>query len=186
MSKNDLIESFPANKRQFKFAAPPEMIFFDVDDDPEEAAFIRVDDLFKNAAAIETQRPAKKPEKKEQNGETIFTLIPRKRYQFIDSVLSRVIRRSLAITAARECIPLTQTRVRPVFVQWRVTLPPRTDRKRVIRIFRRDLERHMAPYLTDDAFEDGAFWADNCLIQLPEEELTINQMVRFVNKYQKI
>ena len=44
------IEQFPAEKKELPSNEPPELIFFDTDGYPEEAEFIRVDDLFREEA----------------------------------------------------------------------------------------------------------------------------------------
>ena len=50
MKNNDEFEQFPAEKKEIRNNEPPELIFFDADGYPEEAEFIRVDDLFREEA----------------------------------------------------------------------------------------------------------------------------------------
>lgn len=59
-------EKFPVEKKQIRCEEPPELIFIDVDEDQDEADFIRVDDLFSSEDTSEQK----------MNGKVIFTLFP--------------------------------------------------------------------------------------------------------------
>ena len=180
------IEKFPTEKKQITFDEPPEMIFFDLDEDPEyepgEAQFIRVDDLLQIPPESSEEET---PEPRKLTGRICFTLIPRRRCCFIDSRISPVIHRSIAMTALELNQDLLLTRVRPMFLQWELNLGEADDPLKIIGQYRRNLENEMRPYLMYEAHSDEFFWADECLIRPAGESLSVNQMVRFINTYQK-
>lgn len=191
-----MIDKYPIVKKQVTFSAPPEMIFFDMDVDedydPEEVDFIRLDDLLGEApeagpAPAEDPKPLEPAPKKTRPliGQTCFTLIPRRRYRFIDAKISPVIRRSLSMTAMEQKRELLLTRVRPLYLQWVLDIEFGEDPVRIMGEFRRNLEIEMRPFLLRDLYANEFFWADECLIRPADETLTVNQMVRFINSYQK-
>ncbi len=85
------MKNFRSKKKQIPCEEPPELIFFDVDEDQDEADFIRVDDLFSSEDTSEQK----------MTGKIIFTLFPQRDNEIIDSRLSRMIRRTLVLSGLR-------------------------------------------------------------------------------------
>lgn len=167
------IERFPAEKRQIRFEEPPELIFFDVDEEQEEADFISVDDLFRI-----TEEEAK------SRCQTVrFTLFPDKKGQYIDSRLSRVIHRTLALSSLQLEKPLEKVRVRPAFIQWQLELGEEEETEPVAREFRTDLELQIHNY--KDLDEGERFWAVSCLICPADTEITDDALNRIIPRYQQ-
>ena len=86
------IEQFPAEKKELQSNEPPELIFFDTDGYPEEAEFIRVDDLFREEAGSAEKL----------TGRLSFTFIPKKDEDLIGSRMARLIQRCLLLCAVRD------------------------------------------------------------------------------------
>ncbi len=141
------IDRFPAEKRQIRFDDPPELIFFDVDDEGEEAEFIRVDDLFRSE-----MRPGK-------GGSFFLTMFPRDPELIISGKMSRMIRRTLYLSACGLQCSVSKIRVRPRFIQW-LTEPGETQEPETLaREFRMDME-----LLMNNLWGGERFWSDSCFL----------------------
>lgn len=174
MEKNDPeIEQFPVEKRQIKYEEPPELIFFDVDDEGEEADFIRVDDLFAMESGEETAL----------TGPVAFTLFPRRSGELISSRLSRLIRRTLMLSAARFERPLLKTRVRPQFAQWQIELTDSDSAEDLVRAFRDDLEYQVRS--SRGEVTNAYFWSPNCFVCPTDKEISDEVIVRVASSYQE-
>ncbi len=159
-------ERFPAEKQQIRFEDPPELIFFDVDEDSKEADFIRVDDLFRDEDAAATCSPF------------CLTLFPRCSGQILSGRISRVIRRTLYLSALRLNCTVSVIRVRPNFVQM-LAEPGAGDTAEILaREFRADLELQMSSLC---GLPEGLrFWSDNCFIWKADTQIgdeKINSMI---------
>ena len=167
------IERFPAEKRQIRIEEPPEMIFFDVDEEAEEAEFIRVDDLFR----IQPE------EVRGLTGLISYTFFPRKRGVFISGSFARLLRRTLVLLTSRFGIPAEKIRIRPLFVQWQIDLSEDDDPEMLAREFRTDLEAQARNIM--DLEEDDRFWSASCLVsrsgEEPEDDL-INRLAMQVQE----
>ena len=139
----------------------PDLIFFDPDDCAEEADFIRVDDLFREAGDA-------------MRGPLLFTLFPRKAGRFLSARLSRLFRRTLLLTGMRIEKPAEMIRIRPMFVQWRIETGPEDDAAELVRAFRSDLEAQADLFL--DLREDEPFWAVSCFV-CPENDRITDDMI---------
>lgn len=167
------IEQFPVVKRQIRYEEPPDLIFFDVDEDTEEADFIRVDDLF-----------ADEPEFAQKLvGQLSFTLFPRRQGELIGSALSRQIHRSMVFSALRLEHPLEKVRIRPNFAQWQVSLSAEDDAERIAREFRDDLEELLrsVKHLKDEE----RFWSGNCFVSPIDREIPDEMIIRVAGYYQE-
>lgn len=167
------IEQFPVVKRQIRYEEPPDLIFFDVDEDTEEADFIRVDDLF-----ADEQEGYQK-----LSGQLSFTLFPRRQGELIGSALSKKIHRSMIFSALRLEHPLEKVRIRPNFAQWQVNLSAEDDAERIAREFRDDLEdllRNVKKLKGDERF-----WSDNCFVSPIEREIPDEMIIRVAFSYQE-
>ena len=131
-----------------------DLIFFDVDDVPEEAEFIRVDDLFRR-------------ENKALSGPVLFTLCTNSNECRISGGLSRIFRRTLILSGFRLEKPVGTIRIRPAFAQWQLVLDPDDDPEWLAREFRKDLELQ-AQNLTGLSPEARMFAA--CCFVCPEHE----------------
>ena len=152
------IERFPAEKRQIRFEEPPEMIFFDVDEEAEEAEFIRVDDLFRLDAE----------DAQSLTGLTAYTFFPRKRGVFISGSFARLLRRTLVLLTSRFGTPTAKIRIRPRFVQWQIDLSEEDDPETLAREFRTELETQARNLLALE--ENDRFWSNSCLVSRGGEE----------------
>ena len=173
MEKKDLeIERFPVEKKQIRYEEPPELIFFDVDEDAEEADFIRVDDLFASEA-----EPLQK-----LTGSLSFTLFPAVPGVIIDSRMARSIHKNLILTSIRLDKPLEKVRIRPVFAQWQIEVLDDEEPESLIREFRADLEEfvHAAKKLS----ENERFWSDNCFVSPVDKEISDETIMRLAGIYQ--
>ncbi|MBR6088846.1 MAG: hypothetical protein IKP86_02860 [Anaerolineaceae bacterium] len=166
------IEQFPEEKKQLHDNEPPELIFFDVDGVPEEADFIRVDDLFRTEGAAENLL----------TGILSFTLFPQKTGTLIGSRLSRLIHRTLAVSAARQQHPLRKVRIRPRFVQWQLELGDGDDPAELAGEFRNDLELQFRVFT--DTPDHVRYWSNNCFVCPFDKELTDEAIVRIAESYQ--
>ena len=117
----------------------PELIFFEPDDTPEEADFIRVDDLFR----LEPDAAA------DLRGPFTFVLFPRKAGWFIGSRMALLIRRTLILCSVRDEFPIERIRVRPMFVQWQSDPGENGQTEAIVREIRTELEtmyrNHLSP-----------------------------------------
>lgn len=169
---NDEIEQFPAERKRFRFEDPPDLIFFDTDEEAEEADFIRVDDLF--AAAPETAEKL--------TGRLSFTLFPRKAGNLITGRLSKTIHRTMILTALRLQHPLEKVRIRPAFAQWQIELSEDDEPLQFAQEFRADLEEVIT------GFRDGAeapYWSNNCFVSSIDREINDETIIRVAEYYQK-
>lgn len=202
--QNTRIELFPVKKTQVKFCAPPEMIFFEPEEAvPDEADFIRLDDLFRiegvsisqtaqkdpasdKVSPEQMEKPVTQQEPSTLNGPVTFMLIPRFRYQYVDAALSRIIRHSLIKRARTESKTLIFTRVRPLFIQWQLEITEGEDALRLMKAFRNDLDEEIQKYALKNPRREvpSPFWADDCMIQSAEESLSDTQLICFINRYQ--
>lgn len=151
----------------------PELIFFDVDDEGEEAEFIRVDDLFR----MEGEAAAK------LLGPVWFTLIPKQSGQYLTARLSRILRRTLFLSGIRLEKPAEKIRIRPVFAQWQIDLKETDDPETLMREFRTDLETQAGMLLGYD--EEKHFWADSCFICPENDRITDEMISRMAVRYQE-
>ncbi len=165
-------EQFPVVKRQIRYEEPPEMIFFDVDEESEEAEFIRVDDLFTE----EPEAAAK------LTGRLTFTLFPRKSGKIIESRLSRLIHRTMVLTGLRLERQVEKIRVRPTFAQWQIDLLESDEPEQIVREFRTDLEELIHSKENDSQIE--AFWSDNCFVSPIDKEIPDETIIRVAKMYQ--
>ena len=166
------IEQFPVEKRQIRWTEPPELIFPDVDEDPDEADFIRVDDLFKMEAG-QTEK---------LTGRLSFTFFPNKKGDVIGSRLSRLIRRSLLLCAVRLEKSLEKVRVRPKFVQFRVDLGDPDAAEEIAREFRNDLEDQMV-FMRKDQNEER-FWSSSCFVCPVDKDFSDDSILRIAASFQ--
>lgn len=169
----DEFEKFPVEKRQIRLEDPPELIFFDVDEDEDEAEFIRVDDLFQ---LEQEDAPG-------LTGKISFTLFPRKGGEFIGSRFSRMIHRTLILSALRMQKRVEKIRVRPFFVQWQIELTAEDEPEILAKEFRADLE-----FQTDNLRnlnEEERFWADSCFVRPADKEIADDKINRMVALYQE-
>ncbi len=161
-----VIERFSAEKQQIRFEDPPELIFFDVDEDSNEADFIRVDDLFRDGDAGETCSPF------------CLTLFPRCSGHILSGRISRVIRRTLYLSALRLNCTVSVIRVRPNFVQMLAEPGDGDTAETLAREFRADLELQMSNLC---GLPEGLrFWSDNCFIWMADTQIgdeKINSMI---------
>ncbi len=207
MSIFESFEKFPARRRAFRPDPLPEISLSEIaaetpvnNANEEESPFICVDDLMKMAAEADSQpdeadficvddlfrmmgEPSAEPEPAQPlplTGNISFTLIPRKRYAFISGELSRVIRHSIAMSACEKDKKLISVRVRPIFVQWQLPITEADDPQKIMDFFRFRLNEEIRPYI-----EIESFWSEENLIRPGSEEMSINQMMRFINDYQE-
>ncbi len=165
------IERFPAEKRQVRLEEPPELIFFDVDGESEEADFIRVDDLFRSDVAIGP-------------GDAVFmTLFPRSAEWILSGRISRVIRRTLFLSAAQLQCSVSGIRVRPHFVQWKAEPDEPVAPEFLARGFRTDLELQMNNLR--GAKDGECFWSDNCFIWTAETMINDDKMNSMIELYRE-
>lgn len=167
------IEKFPVTKRQIRPADPPELIFFDVDEDADEADFIRVDDLFRDISDSESKEP----------GAFTFTLIPFGKDRLIDSRSSRIIHRTMILTAFRLQHPIEKIRIRPLFVQWQLTVEAQDEPEYLVREFRADLEDQFRNL--QNMNENEKYWADTCFICPASAAVTDEWIREMAAAYQK-
>ena len=165
-------ESFSAEKRQIRYEEPPELIFFDTDEDIEEAEFIRVDDLFSGETAAGSRL----------SGRLSFTLFPQKFGEIIDSRLSRLIRRMLILSAFRMQRPAVLVRVRPGFVQWQMDLDDSDEPELIAREFRADLELQLRGLKKMQPEE--RYWSLNCFVCPADKTLSDDTINRMAAVYQ--
>lgn len=190
MQDNENIETFSARRRIIHFGKRPEMLFFEPDEldhESDEVPFIRVDDLFSGHSGdgVSEKKEKQISEKGKHGIEVVFTLILRHSHQSLNEELSKIVLQSLAATSFRESIRLLDARVRPVFIQWKTEIPEGRDPQKLVALYRRDLEYQLVPYRPEDVSNEDTFWADDCLILPAEKEMSMEQVMRFVNKYQK-
>ena len=144
------IEPFPAVKQRMKPDDLSDMIFFDVDEESEEADFIRVDDLFRLEGTSETAGPF------------FLTMFPKGADRIISEKTSRLIRRSLYLSAVRLGCSVSKVRVRPRFIQWFTEPAGDDDPEKLAREFRADLEFQMNNLC---GLKNGErFWAGSCFM----------------------
>ncbi len=158
-------ERFPVEKKQIRREEPPELIFFDVDEYSEEADFIRVDDLFRQEAAL--------------TGWLSFTFIPKRRDDLISSQMSGAIKRCLLLNAVRIEREIEKIRIRPQFVQFRIELQDSDSAEETAREFRDDLEAFVYTYRKDQ--NNARFWSANCFVSTADRDFsdeTILQLIR--------
>ncbi|MBQ4511466.1 MAG: hypothetical protein II969_00630 [Anaerolineaceae bacterium] len=167
------IEKFPVEKRQIRYEEPPELIFFDVDEDQEEADFIRVDDLFSSEDASAQKL----------TGKVTFTLFPQKDEDIIDSRLSRMIRRTLILSGLRLEHPTDSLRIRPKFAQWTIELGDTDEAEQLIREFRADMEEQTHSMKKIPAEE--RYWSDNCFVCPADKNLSDDTIIRAADHYRK-
>ena len=167
------IEQFPVVKRRIKPEEPPQLIFFDVDEDAEEADFIRVDDLFRDSEAYGTEKPSS----------YTFTLIPRRKNQIIDSRTSRLIHRTMVLCAFRLQHPIEKIRIRPRFVQWQLKLEQDDVPEILVREFRSDLEDQFCNL--QNLKENDSYWADICFICPASVNMTDGWICEMAEAYQE-
>ena len=165
------IEMFPVQKRQVRLEEPPELIFFDVDEDTDEAEFIRVDDLFASEA-----EPSRR-----LTGHLSFTLFPAGANVLIDRQLTKLIHRGLLVCCLRIGKPLEKVRIRPFFAQWQIELSPEDEAEQVAKEFRADLESLIHPYLRLP--EEERFWSENCFISPIDKEIPDETIIRAAALY---
>ena len=166
-------EQISAEKEQLPDEELPEMFFFDVDEESEEAEFIRVDDLFRT----DPDR-ASAPD-----GLMSFTFFPEKRDVFISSRLSRLLRRTLVLSASRTGILPERIRIRPLFVRVLSRMPdPDTPEKTALEI-RNDLE--MQARNVRKPGDTGRFWANSCLVSRADEEPDDDLITRLAAQIRK-
>ena len=151
----------------------PELIFFDTDDIPEEADFIRVDDLFR----METDSSPVKDDL------FTFVLFPRKKETYISSRMALLIRRTLILSSVRLEVPLERIRVRPMFAQWQSVLTGEGLSEMIVRGVRTDLETQAS--LLRDAEEDSRFWAGSCFVYPAGKEYPDDYLNRLIGMYQE-
>lgn len=172
-TKDTEFEKFPVQKTQIRFEEPPALIFFDVDEDQEEAEFIRVDDLF----AAESEPEQKLP------GVFSATLFPARSGRIIDSKLSREIRRTLAISAIRLQHPLEKVRIRPAFAQWHFEILENDEPEYLIREFRADLEEQIHSWMHIPGSE--RYWSNTCFISPIDKEIPDEAIIRLAAEYRE-
>ncbi len=151
----------------------PELIFFEPDDTPEEAEFIRVDDLFRMEPEAADER----------GGPFTFVLFPRKAGTYISSRMALLIRRTMILCSVREEFPMEKIRVRPMFVQWQADPGEDAQPEAIVREIRTELETQAA--LLRDTEEDARFWAGSCFVYRAENELSDNDLNRLIGTYQE-
>lgn len=150
--------------------SPPGLIFFEPDDIAEEAEFIRVDDLFREAGEL-------------LPGRLLFTLFPGRKGRYLSARLSRAFRRALLLTGMRLEKTPEKVRIRPLFIQWQLDLSAEDDAGAVAGAFRADLEAQAD--LLQDLPEGERFWSDSCFV-CPENDLLTDEMInRLVTSYQE-
>lgn len=167
------IEKFPVEKRQIRYEEPPELIFFDVDEEQEEADFIRVDDLF--ATEIEPEQIL--------IGKVVLTLFPNKDEDIIDSRFARLIQRSLILSGIRLQHLAGHIRVRPKFAQWQIELETADEVEPLIREFRTDLEDQTHSMKKIPAEE--RFWSVNCFVCPVHKYISDDIIIRAAAHYRK-
>ena len=165
------IEQFPAEKKELPSNEPPELIFFDTDGYPEEAEFIRVDDLFREEAGSAEKL----------TGRLSFTFIPKKDEDLIGSRMARLIQRCLLLCAVRLERPLEKVRIRPKFVQFRTELDTPDSAGEIAREFRDDLEDTVRYSRTDQSEE--RFWSANCFVSPIELELSDEMIIQAASSF---
>ncbi len=146
----------------------PEMIFFDVDDEAEEADFIRLDELLEKEG--ELPRPL--------SGLVSFTFFPRKQGTYLDGRFSRLLRRTLILSAARMELALEKIRVRPLFVQWQAVISESDVPEKLAREIRADLETQAKAVLGLD--ENDHFWSNNCFAAPADADINDDEMIRLM------
>lgn len=162
----DEFEQFPVEKKRIAYEEPPELIFFDTDDEQEEADFIRVDDLF-----------ALHPEAAEKlTGRLTFTLFPQRQDDLIDSRLSKRIHRTLALAGIRLERPLEKARIRPKFAQWQIELKENDEAEQIAREIRADLEELL--HNVKNLGENERFWSDSCFVCPVGKEISDETIIR--------
>ena len=167
------IEKFPVEKRQIRYEEPPELIFFDVDEDQEEADFIRVDDLFAAETGAEPVLA----------GKITFTLFPTRDEEIIDSRLSRLIQRTLILSGLRLQHPAGNLRIRPKFAQWQLELEPSDEAELFAREFRADLEDQT--HSMKKIPEDERYWSDNCFVCPADKFISDDIIIRAAAHFRK-
>ena len=165
------IEQFPAEKKELQSNEPPELIFFDTDGYPEEAEFIRVDDLFREEAGSAEKL----------TGRLSFTFIPKKDEDLIGSRMARLIQRCLLLCAVRLERPLEKVRIRPKFVQFRTELDTPDSAEKIAREFRDDLEDTVRFSRKDQSEE--RFWSANCFVSPVELELSDEMIIQAASSF---
>lgn len=168
---SDEIEKFPIKKTAVRYEKEPEMFFFAPDEEAEEAEFIRVDDLF----GLEEEEAPKR--------DIILTLFPARRFTFIKGAAAQAFKRTIALTALRLERPAQDIRVRPLFVQWRVSLEPGDSPEQIAREIRADLEGQARVLLNINA--DRCFWSNACFIRPADRDITIAAVVKMIENYQE-
>lgn len=171
MKNDDESELFPVEKKEIRYDEPPELIFFDADGYPEEAEFIRVDDLFREEAGSAGKL----------TGRISFTFIPKKSEDLIGSRMSRLIQRCLMLSAVRLERPLEKVRIRPKFVQFRTELDTPDSAAEIAREFRDDLEDTVR-YSRKDQSEER-FWSANCFVSPVELELSDEMIIQAASSF---
>ena len=162
-------ERFPAERQRIRLEDPPELIFFDVDEDSEEADFIRVDDLFRGGDDAETRGPF------------CLTLFPRRSGQILSGRISRVIRRTLYLSALRLNCTVSAVRVRPYFVQLLAEPGTEDTAETLAREFRADLELQMNNLC---GLPEGLrFWSDNCFVWMADTQIDDEKVNSMISLY---
>ena len=151
----------------------PELIFFEPDEQPEEAEFIRVDDLFRSVTDSEA----------ECRGPFTFVLFPRKAGGYIGSRLARLIRRTMILFSARAEYPMDRIRVRPMYVQWQSDPGETGEPEAIVREIRTELETQAA--LLQNAEGDPRFWSGSCFVYRAENDMTDYELNRLIGSYQE-
>lgn len=166
-------EQFPVEKMQLEGEEPPEMFFFDVDEETEEAEFIRLDDLLRREGESVPVR----------GGPTSFTFFPRKYGTILKSRFSRLLRRTLILSASGMQYEPEKIRIRPLFVQWQIDLSETDDPEKIAREFRADLETQTCSLLDLDDHE--SYWSDCCFISPADARVTDEVIIRLASRIQK-
>ena len=168
---NAVFERFPAEKQRIRAEDPAELIFFDVDDEGEEAEFIRVNDLFR----LETGPGS--------GGSFFLTLFPRSAERVISGKISRLIRRTLYLSAAGLQCRISKVRVRPHFVQW-LTEPGETnDPELLTREFRADLEFQM--HSVTGLAQEERFWSESCFMWFADSQINDEKIDGMIGLYRE-
>ena len=171
-AENDAaFERFPVEKQRIRSEDPAELIFFDVDDEGEEAEFIRVNDLFR----LETDPGL--------GGSFFLTLFPRNPERVISGRISRLIRRTLYLSAAGLQCNISKVRVRPHFVQW-LTEPGETnDPELLTREFRADLEFQMSS--VTGLAQGEQFWSESCFMWFTDSQINDEKIDGMIELYRE-
>jgi hypothetical protein len=163
-------EGFPGAGQYTGNEEFPEMFFFDVDDEAEEAEFIRLDELLEKEGEI--PRPL--------SGLVSFTFFPQKQGTYIDARFSRLLRRTLILSATGMGLTLEKIRVRPLFVQWQTVISENDAPEKIAREIRADLETQTKAVLSLD--ESDHFWSADCFAAPADAKINDDEMIRLMKK----